>query len=650
MSFSSGRPANALELTAGQSRLDAEVALTFLEDDGQSFSDVVSAFRSGAFVEDYDRGFNGAPVWAAVRLLNISSDDGRPPDIWVLTLSTPLLVGADAYLVRENGVTENLLTHSFKTAFVPDNYEVTALRSGNIALAPSETAILFIRYEFGPVRTASINLETPSDLKVSSLLDAISNTAFYAFSLACLVFFLGFHTAMRNPVGVIYAGVFAVLLFFIAYIDGLPFRFLYPKNPDWDPLIGNSLLFLIGSLGFLVASRSLTTPDGETRLSKATALLALLPLVGIAVLNIAPPIVLALYCYGLLIAMFGANFYATLVWRRREGNVHLVAVFVALLCLVGVAAIIYQLLTGHEFAPLPFTRAVKFVYVTAGAITITSLTMHVINLRRQHARALVSEVEALGKEAQTARDLLESERNYSRVRDLAALRQRQLATASHDLRQPLASLRMSVDALSEGAGDAGVKERLADAFNYIEALSTNYLDETRPEKETTAEGIHQDGSTEPNSAPNEDETSALDMIFDTVSQMFTEEAVSKGIKLRVVRSTLTVKSPPLFLMRILSNLVSNAVKYTEKGSVLLGVRRSGCHAHIQVFDTGIGLSQSQISNFMQPYKKGDRSQGEGLGLAICFDVAKQNGLELTVTSEQGRGTCFDLKVPLHSAG
>ncbi|MEP3280316.1 MAG: ATP-binding protein [Stappiaceae bacterium] len=637
-------PAAALELTAGQSRIDVESALSFTPDDGRAFGDVVEAFRTGSFDGDYDRSFNAAPIWAAVRLHNISADDGRPPDIWVLTLSTPLVVGIDVYLVRANGVTENLLAHSFKTEFVAANYEVSALRTGDISLAPSESATLFIHYTFGPVRTVSVDLETLPDLKAGGLLDAISNTAFYAFSLACLVFFFGFHVAMRNLVGVIYAVVFAVLLFFVAYLDGLPFRFLYPKNPDWDPFIGNSLLFLITSLGFLVASRSLTAPEGETRGSRIIALMALLPLLGILALTSAPPVLLALYCYGLLIIMFAANLYATTVWRRQEGNVHLAAVFVAALCLLGVAVIIYQLLTGNEFAPLPFTRAVKFVYVTAGAITLTALTIHVVNLRRQHARALHGELEALGKEARAAHELLEAERNYTRARDLASLRQTQLATASHDLRQPLASLRMSVDALAEGTEETGVKERLADAFNYIEALSTNYLDETRPGDPSEENNVEPDGHSDPE-VPIE-ETSALEMIFDTVRQMFAQEAISKGIELRVVHSSLEVRSPPLILMRILSNLVSNAVKYTETGSVLLGARRTQHHVHLQVHDTGIGLSATQIDEFMQPYKKGEQSQGEGLGLAICFDVAKKNGLELSIASEQGCGTRFDLKVPL----
>ena len=95
-------------------------------------------------------------------------------------------------------------------------------------------------------------------------------------------------------------------------------------------------------------------------------------------------------------------------------------------------------------------------------------------------------------------------------------------------------------------------------------------------------------------------------------------------------------------MRIVSNLVSNAVKYTHAGGVLAGVRRRADGAEIWVCDTGPGMSAEEIAAFRQEGRKGAQSQGHGLGLAVCFGLAKEHGLRLDVGSVPGKGTVFRL--------
>jgi signal transduction histidine kinase len=113
----------------------------------------------------------------------------------------------------------------------------------------------------------------------------------------------------------------------------------------------------------------------------------------------------------------------------------------------------------------------------------------------------------------------------------------------------------------------------------------------------------------------------------------------------MVDSSLCVRTSPIVLMRIMSNLVSNAVKYTHRGKVLIGVRRSGVKAVLCVADTGPGMSENDLARFREAYQKGESSEGHGLGLSVCFDLARQHGLELAVNSVPGRGTQFRLGVP-----
>ena len=115
-----------------------------------------------------------------------------------------------------------------------------------------------------------------------------------------------------------------------------------------------------------------------------------------------------------------------------------------------------------------------------------------------------------------------------------------------------------------------------------------------------------------------------------------------------VKKSLGKKPSPmnvLAAMRIVSNLVSNGVKYTDRGRVLLGARRRPDALDIMVCDTGRGMTAAEIEDFRAEWRKGAASGGSGLGLAICHDLAARHGLGLTVRSDPGRGTVFTLSVP-----
>lgn len=139
--------------------------------------------------------------------------------------------------------------------------------------------------------------------------------------------------------------------------------------------------------------------------------------------------------------------------------------------------------------------------------------------------------------------------------------------------------------------------------------------------------------------------------------MFQGEADNKGIRLQSVSTSIVVQQPPLELMRVLSNLVSNALQHaaqdeSQEGRILLGCRRQKQAVIIQVWDNGSGILPEQIERLYQPYQKGEQSNGEGLGLAICFQLAQQNAWQLSVHSvhksnecTSGSGTCFSLRLP-----
>lgn len=663
------QPAVALDLVPGRAAADLRPHLTYHRADGQSLGDAVKAYRAGRFTpvlqDVLDGATYGRDVWAAVELVNRSAVDGRPADRWIPASATELMRTLDIHLQRADGLTETLLAYAFDTPFNPDQHSILRLRGDPLDLAPAERATLFVRLGFGPVQAVSLALEPEQVFNANALTSVIALTSYFAFALATLVFFGGFHLSMGNRVGVWYCLPFALMLVFIANMDGLLFQFLYPDRPQWQTPIALILLFSLSGSGFLVAGMSVSPAFAkDTALqagvpapvsaAPARALLAFagLAVVGMLAIPFVPPDLLGQISYGLIVLAVLAQVYAAAWWRRHGGKVHDIARGTSVVLAVIVSGLFVMAMTGWGLESVSVGWTVKGIYVLLATTTMVALTGHVINLRRRHRAAVRNERQALEAEARRGRDLLEAEQNYSRARDLAALRQRQLASASHDFKQPLTSMRLLFDTMSQDLAP-DVKTRLRETFDYMETLSNDYLRETRPGMEGPGAGgpVPSDDVSgavaEPSTvAASGIEAYPLSLILDTVKQMFAEEAISKGLRLKTVSSSALVTIAPIVLMRIVSNLVANAVKYTDTGTVLIGVRRRNGRALLHVIDTGPGMTGAEIRTFSKSHQKGEASKGEGLGLAISFELARDNGMSLEVRSEPGKGTVFILEIPL----
>jgi signal transduction histidine kinase len=129
------------------------------------------------------------------------------------------------------------------------------------------------------------------------------------------------------------------------------------------------------------------------------------------------------------------------------------------------------------------------------------------------------------------------------------------------------------------------------------------------------------------------------------------DARRKGLTFTIVGSSAYVVSDPMLLASILHNLVGNAIKYTERGGVLIGCRLHGDTLRIEVCDTGVGIPAEMLEAIFDEYRRLDPSHatGFGLGLAIARRTAELLGHELTVRSAQSKGSSFSLTVPLHAA-
>lgn len=212
-----------------------------------------------------------------------------------------------------------------------------------------------------------------------------------------------------------------------------------------------------------------------------------------------------------------------------------------------------------------------------------------------------------------------------------------LAAASHDLIQPLNAARLFASALGEEvSGQAALERLVADLDGSIVAadrlirvlLEISKLDS---------------GGIVP--AP---EPVALDQLFEDVAREFTLQAQAKGLKLKRARTSVWVMADRALLTAILRNLLSNAVRYTARGGVLIGVRRRAKQAEIAIYDTGRGIAPADIERIFGEFERGastDR-EGLGLGLAIVRRASRLLGVEVETSSTLGRGSRFAIAMPV----
>jgi signal transduction histidine kinase len=217
-----------------------------------------------------------------------------------------------------------------------------------------------------------------------------------------------------------------------------------------------------------------------------------------------------------------------------------------------------------------------------------------------------------------------------------------LAAASHDLRQPLQALGLFVAQL-HARMDTTERRRVIERVDAALAAMNELFNALLDVSKLDAGGLTPDLSEFP-----------VARLLKRIEQTFAEAAHEKDLSLRVLPSRAWVRTDFILLERILFNLVSNAVRYTSRGGIMVGCRRRGAELRIEVWDTGVGIPPDQHRNiFGEFYRLGeqDRDQraGLGLGLAIVDRLCRLLGHPITLTSTVGRGSRFAVAVPTVAA-
>ncbi|WP_245409945.1 hybrid sensor histidine kinase/response regulator [Pararhizobium haloflavum] len=249
----------------------------------------------------------------------------------------------------------------------------------------------------------------------------------------------------------------------------------------------------------------------------------------------------------------------------------------------------------------------------------------------------------------TLRRLEQTNRALSAAKEAAEAanisKTRFIAAASHDVLQPLNAAHLSISALSDlqtTAQGRALVHQVEQSLETMNDLLRTLLDISRLDS-----GVMRPDVT---SLP-------LDTILDSLRSDFQPIAAAKDLHIRFRPTNAIVRSDRSMLRRILQNIISNAIRYTKTGGVLIGSRRRGAMLRIDIVDTGIGIPADQFEAIFEEFHRGTipagidtaHQAGLGLGLSIVQRMVSTLGHHIAFTSKEGHGTAFHLYVPFGQA-
>lgn len=554
--------------------------------------------------------------WLRLPLHNNGSVAGQ----WLLSLGVPDAERLEVYRLSSDGDIATLLTLASDAAF-SKRPVAERLLAVPVALAAGERTELLLRYRTHGDTPLNLELFSPQRFQQRLAESNLANGALLGVLLVLSLFALLQYLALGQRAFLAYVAMTLCMTAFLLQFEGYNFQYLWPLHGEWNQ---DAPIYLAAAVHFAHALFTMALFDLRQRFPRLYRLYWIYLLLPSA----SPGLYLASGWVGL--ALLAALAYVplsvaagVLFLRQRlpaagfflAGAVSY-SVFGSLLFLLSVFGI-----NSLGFHPFNYP---KIGYLCEAVLFTIALARQVQAMRRRLEDGLrrhLAEAELVAR--------VETEKHRALL--AAQQQQLQLAAAGHDLSQPLASIRFALAALSAQSGNEAATRHIGQALNYTESLLHTLIDEAKRGYAERRQSLF------------------LEDMLAEAQQRYGDAAQRKGLGLRYHPTNYRIDGSELVLGRILDNLLGNAIRYTARGGVLLGVRRRPDGLELQVLDTGPGFDTARRHKLLAPFEQSGRlaeeSHGHGLGLYIVHALCAQSGYRLNICSTPGRGSSFGVLVP-----
>lgn len=565
-------------------------------------------------LSDKPLGASNARHWIKIDLHN---PDNKPHN-WLLQLGLPSLPYLHAYWYKQGQIsTITELTADSKYAERPIDGPLLFIP---ISFAANETKTLYLHYQSVVDVPLELKLFSPSNFEHYNLQENSINNLLLGFMLAFLCIVSVNWMLSRNLTYMYYTALVLCMTLVIGDMSGYNFKYLWPEHGSWSLLAPLIIMNATYSFYLLFIREFFSLKNNNVRLYQAYTGFILLN-VSLLIFIIVFNIIEALIIFGIILIPL---LIFTSIWaikrQLKSAKVFSLSIFshVFFVNVLFIAAI-----AGFNFFPnIHLMIYAKLGYVLEVLFFTIAISIQNRQLRINYTKSLqnrLAEAETLALVEKEKSQLLAETQNKIL----------QFATTTHDLAQPLSSVRMALEAMPQEVGQH-IKQHIDKTVAYAEQLLRTII------RDAKADFVEQKTNI------------LLSDIFEQAIAHHSLQAKEKGIELSYFHSQRRVLVSQQSLLRILDNLLANAIRYTTTGRVFLGVRRKENGLQIQVMDTGKGININTLERLSQPFEQSGHLEAEkngyGLGLYIVKVLCQKSGYQLSINSQQGRGSCFCISI------
>lgn len=575
-----------------------------------------------------DFGLREGRIWIRAKLINNTENDG----VWRLDINRQYYRDIGAYSLSKDGNIRSILQYSNADSY-EDRLFSSRLLVTNVKIPGGQSRYIYIGFESDSTSYIPVGIGMAEAVVKRHAQENTENWILNGALLAMIVFSLMMIPIIGWRLALSFSLYILAGFLYVFHADGYTFQHFWPQQPMGinDPLNLSFIVFM--PVCGLIFSRVMF--DYKKHAPFFDRYLLALILVSACVVFLSFPIYqsqpLKVMAYFMTPLASITQVIAGCVAIRRKllGAVPFtIGAFIVLTSLL--YATLAHLSPGNYNLDqtLDYGHATLLVECVAFAAAIV---IRLSGLRRERDKAVTEQLVLAEEKLQLSSELQTSQKNYIHARKMSDIRRNQLSSVSHDLQQPLASLRLALSKMPGADEDA--KQQMFNAFDYLESLARDQITMGQSGIATA----HLDGRLE---------RFPIRTLLDNVKEMFKGEATAKGLDFRYRPIDADVISDPIGLIRAISNLVSNAIEYTDEGGILLAARRRQGQVRIEVWDTGPGLNAAQLERFTIRHEKSDNSTGSGLGLAIVSEISEALNIKFDMRSTPGKGSTAGLSLPL----
>ena len=568
-------------------------------------------------------GFFSTANWLRFEVTNSTADDN-----WLLEFAFPLINTLELY-EEKNGDIELMIATGSDLPF--DDREIDHRHFiFNLNLAPGETKTYYALAVGSGDLHPPINIWHKDSFIEKTQKETLLLGLFYGISLVMIIYNLFLYFGLRIKSYLYYVMAISFTLLGKVSINGLGYQFLWPNVPKWN-IVSAPVWVPLACVFILIFTRSFLELKNQSRyINWLFFLLMFLNLTVILTLPISRYLSLFLMVSFSIVTFLVVLTVAFICLIRgvREARFYILG---WLIFLTGVSITILE-----RAVILPYTTFTEYAGQAALTIEVVLLSL-----------ALADKINIMRQEKEVAEQKAKENQNLAiqNLKKADELKDEFLAITSHELRTPLYGMIGIAESLRDGAaGDVSEKmhlqlsmmiksgRRLSHLVNEILDFSKLKYDSLQLQLAP----VHING--------------VLDIVL-TIAEPLT---LNKSIK---IVNEIDKLLPPIFadknrLQQILYNLIDNAIKYTEKGTITISAVQKDDQLTIKVQDTGYGIPKENLDKIFKPFQQGSESlsrkaSGVGIGLNITKNLVELHKGKLTVKSEIGEGSTFYVTLPLY---